>query len=198
MPDVEDTELPLGEHQPAAIGRDPRQGDAAVAGHGIIDEFAWTEGEGLLVEGFTVEVILHLLVVLDELEVHVDRIALLPVAAHIIDVLAVGAPEGEAVEVCGVTGDGRDLVGLQIVEDEVALGVLHLYLLHVACVEALACAVGGIDNPRLRRMPGGIDACGEGAVCLEVDLLELAVVGDDGASEVLADVELDALRVVPL
>ena len=42
------------------------------------------------------------------------------------------------------------------------------------------------------------DAGADGAVGLEVDFLQLSVVGDDGAAEVLAGVELDAFRVVPL
>ena len=65
-------------------------------------------------------------------------------------------------------------------------------------MEALTGGIGGIDNPGLRRMPGGIDAGREGGVGLEIDFLEFAVKGNDGASEVLTDVELDALRVVPL
>ena len=198
VPDMKDSEAPLGEHQPAAVGRDTRQGDAAVAEGGIVDEFPRAEGACLLIEGYAIEVVLHLGVVLDELEFGVRLTEVVPVAADVVDISAVGAPEGEAVEVGGVSGDRQHLVALDVVEDEVGLGVLHLNLLDVACVEALARVVCGIDDPGLGRVPGGIYAGGEGGVRLEVHLLEVAVVGDDGSSEVLTHVELDASGVVPL
>ena len=89
-------------------------------------------------------------------------------------------------------------VGLHVVEDEVGIGVLHLYLVEMLRVERLAGLVGGVGDEFLRGMPGGIDTSGDGAVYLEVHLVDAAVHGDDSAAHALAHVELEPLGIAAL
>ena len=90
------------------------------------------------------------------------------------------------------------LATVDVVGYEVALRVIHLYLVAVGGVEVLVGLVGGIDYQLEPRMPGGINAGREDRVTLHTDLLQLAIVGDDGAAVVLAGMELQAPGVVLL
>ncbi len=200
VPDVEATVLADGEHEIATVGRDAGQGGAAVDGCGIIDEAAGTEGVGVGVEALAVDVVLDVLVVLDDALQGVgdDGVVGVEVGAAVVEPLAVGRPAGEDLELVGVVLDVGYLVFLDVVGYEVALGVIDLDLVVVEGLEALTGLVGGIDDDVEGGVPCGIDASGEDGVVLHVDLADVAVDGYDGASLVLACVELHAPRVVVL
>ena len=55
--------------------------------------------------------------------------------------------------------------------------------------------VGRIDDELQPRVPSGIDASREDGVVLHVHLLQLTVVGNDGATTLLTGMKLHALRV---
>ena len=108
---------------------------------------------------------------------------------------AVGRPAGEHLQFVRTLLNGLYLVTVDVVDDEVALRVEHLYLVGMYRVEALQGAVRGVGYELELRMPGGVHASREQRVVPHIDLLHLPVVGDDGTAVVLAGVELHAVGV---
>ena len=62
-------------------------------------------------------------------------------------------------------------------------------------METLVSLVRGVDDELQPRVPGGIDTGREDGVVAHIHLLQLSVVGNDGAAALLTGVELHALRV---
>ena len=116
----------------------------------------------------------------------------------VVQVLAVGTPEGEHLKLVGVVLHRTHLAVLQVVEYQVALRVEHLDLVQVARVKRLHGQVSGVGNERQTRVPRRVDAGRERRVGLQVGLDNLSVIVDDRAAQVLAGMELHALRVAVL
>ena len=198
MPNVEAAPSAEGEEQPTSIGRDAGQGGTFVDGCGVEHQLAWSELALVDIEGFAIDVVFDFLGAGDGLG-GVDGVgAVFEVGAAIVEPLAVGRPEGEHLELFLVVLDVHHLVALDIVDDEVALGVEHLNLVKVARVEGLLGLVGGVGNELEPRVPAGIDACGEDGVVAHVHLMGLPFVDDDGSTVALTGVELHLLWVVHL
>ena len=150
-------------------------------------------------EGAAIEIVVYVLEIAYEIHLPADAaVFLFVVGRAVVEVFPIGAPPREAIHVAGVLGKWYHFVVLDVVEDKVAVGVLHLHLLQVACVECLAGGVGAVGNQFLCGVPTGVDACADGVVGLQIDLLRLPVVGDYRASQALTDMELHAVRVVLL
>ena len=198
MPDVEAAPSAEGEEQPTSIGRDAGQGGTLVEGCGVEHQLAWSELSFVDVEGFAIDVVFDFLGAGDGLG-GVDGVgAVFEVGAAIVEPLAVGRPEGEDLELFFVVLDVHHLVALDIVDDEVALGVEDLDFVKVARVEGLLRLVGGVGNELEPGVPAGIDAGREDGVVAHVHLVRFALIDDDGASMALACVELHLLGVVHL
>ena len=198
MPDVEYTIIAHREHQETAVRRDAGQGSALAKGCSIEHQFARTELTGFGIEGLLVDVVLHFLEALEDFQARVDGVLSLKVGATVVKRLAVGCPVGEDLKLVGVVLDIRHLIALHVVGYQVTLDVIDLNLVGVRDMECLYRFVGRIDNELLCGMPGGIDTGREHRVVAHVDLLNLSVVGNNGAAKVLTGMELHAVRVVLL
>ena len=198
VPNVEHAVFAHGESEPAAVGRHSGQRGTQVLRGSIEHQFALSESHRLGVERLAVDVVFHLPMPTDDFLVVARCVSIFEVGAAIVEPLAVGSPAGEHLHLVGIVLQIHHLISLNVVDNQVALGVEHLNLVRVLHLKHLAGLVGGIDDELQPRMPGGIDASREDGVVLHAHLPHLAVVGNHRTAEVLTGVELHARGVVLL
>ena len=190
--------FPCGEHQPAAIGRHPGEGGTHIHRCRIEHELAFSEGHGIGVERFLVDIVFHLLAPFDDILPMVDARFVFEVGTAIVQRLAIGSPGREHLQLRGIVLQVRHLVPCHVVGDEVALRIKHLDLVRIRHLEDLTRLVRGIDDEVKPGMPGGIDTCREDGVVAHIDLPYLSVVGHHRTSQVLTCMELHACGVILL
>ena len=196
MPYVETTKLATTEEQVAAVGTYTWKGGAHVFGRCLIYQLRGSEGECRGVERLAIDVVFHFAETLDHLGFVWQRVVVvLEMSRAIVECAAIGCPAGEALEFVVECTDVAHFVVLHIVEDEVALAVLHLDLCPTLGVERLSGVVGGVCDEREGGVPRGIDTSRNGGVGLEVYLGGGVVVDNHGSAMPLTHVELHVMSV---
>ena len=200
VPDMELTEISHREEHIAAVGTDTGEGDAA---RGVALHFnnGLAKGARLLVEGNAHQIVANGVVTCEK------RIAMYGVgevgkegrcSRAVVHAATIGRPVGEGFHGFLALDDIGQCAVVNIKEDEVRTIVKHFNLLLVDGVECLPREIAGEDHPILLGVPRRVNAVGEHAVALHVHLAGLAVVNEDGAAVVGANVEEHVLGAVIL
>ena len=119
----------------------------------------------------------------------------LKVGAAVVKRLAVWRPGRKHLKLRCIVLQVRHLALVNVIGNDIARHVVDLNLIGVGRMEILERLVRGIDDELQPGMPGWIDSGREDGIVLHVHLLDVTVVGNDGATPLLTGMELHALRI---
>ena len=196
VPDVEIAELRHGKNKPSPVGTDTRQHGTHIHRIGSKHQFARAEFHGLRIETLLIDIVFQLFVAFHDLRVLplVQHLAL-EVGTTVVERLTIRCPGRKHLKLRRIVLQIRHLAFVDVIGNEITRHVVNLNLIRVGRMEVLECLVRRIDDKLQPGMPGWIDAGREDGVVLHVHLLDIAVVGNDGATPLLTGMELHTLRI---
>ena len=170
MPDMEDAIMSHSEHEEASIRRHARKRGTTIQTISLEDQFTRSELICIWIERFFINIVFHLIISANHLDIMTDRIEELEMRTAVIERLAIGCPYREYFKFADFVFKISYLVLLHIIGYQVTHCIEHLNSVGIAGMETLTGLVGGIDNQREPGVPRRINASRENRVVAHIDL----------------------------